>query len=109
MPIGSKSAYQSANQWKDFVNIVEMTTDVPAVDYINIKLYPNPATNEFGIETGEKINAVSIYNLNGTLILSKQVLDNNVVNINSLVSGIYLVKVQTVNGVIMKKLIKKQL
>ena len=107
VPVGSKSAYQSANQWKDFVNIVEMITDVPAVDYTTIKLYPNPVTNGFYIETGEKINAVSVYNLNGTMILSKKVMDNNFIDVNTLESGVYLVKVQTENGIIMKKLIKK--
>ena len=34
-------------------------------------------------------------------------MDNNFIDVNTLESGVYLVKVQTENGIIMKKLIKK--
>jgi len=59
------------------------------------------------IETGEKIIAVSIYNLNSAMILLKRVLDNNFIDISHLEQGVYLVKILTENGIIMKKLIKK--
>jgi len=107
VPVGSKSAYQSANQWKDFVNIVDMATDVPAVEYTNIKLYPNPCTNGFYIETGEKINAVSVYNLNGIMFLTKQIVGNDFVNISSLPKGMYLVKLITSEGTTLRKIVKK--
>ena len=43
VPVGSKTAYLGAAQWKDFKNIVEVTTDVLSLiqDKINIKVKSN--------------------------------------------------------------------
>ena len=109
VPVNSKAAYKGVNQWKDFTNIIETTTAVSTVIDERINLYPNPASVGFYINTGEKINTVSIYNLNGEMILSKEVIDNNFINISDLKPGVYFVKVQTENGIIVRKLIKKQL
>ena len=107
VPIGSETLYQGANQWKDFTNIIETTTAVSTVIDERMNLYPNPASVGFYINTGEKINTVSIYNLNGEIILSNQAIKDNFIDIKSLESGIYFVKVQTENGVIINKLLKK--
>jgi len=65
--------------------------------------YPNPATDGFTINTGEKITRVSIYDLSGALVLSQQAAEKSVIDISSLQAGVYMVKV---NGLV-EKLIKK--
>lgn len=39
VPAGSKALYQAANQWKDFVNIMEMNSGLYTYSQVNPKLY----------------------------------------------------------------------
>jgi len=71
-------------------------------------LYPNPATTTLNIETLEKVTSLAIYNLLGQVILEKSI-QNDVKNIDiaSLNSGTYFVKIVTDSKQVMKKFIKK--
>ncbi|MDD4085972.1 MAG: T9SS type A sorting domain-containing protein, partial [Bacteroidales bacterium] len=60
-----------------------------------IKLYPNPITDFLYVETKEKIESVSVYDLSGKLILTS---DATVVDLNQVKKGFYLVQVQTKTG-----------
>ena len=82
-------------------------TDISTIDADELTLYPNPATDGFYINTGEGSASVSIYDLNGTLMLTKQILDNEFVNISTFKQGVYIIKIQTKSGNIVKKLVKK--
>jgi hypothetical protein len=70
-------------------------------------LYPNPATDGFYIETGKKSMTISVYNLNGTIILTRQVTGNDFVNISSLPKGMYIVKLTTTEGTTERKMMKE--
>ena len=71
-------------------------------------LYPNPATDGFYINTGEKVATVSICNLDGTTILTKQLTTGKeFINVSNLSQGVYMVKISTNNGLAVTKLIKK--
>lgn len=73
-----------------------------------LRLYPNPVVDEFTIESSADINAVMIYNLSGTMIQPDACdIDGSkaVVNVGSLPTGIYFVKMQGNNNV--GKFIKK--
>lgn len=71
-------------------------------------LYPNPVTNVLNITTSEAtiIEKVSLYNLTGQLIKSLEG-NQKTVDMSDLSSGNYFVKIQTNQGVINKKVIKK--
>ena len=71
-------------------------------------LYPNPVTNVLNITTSEAtiIEKVSLYNLTGQLIKSVEG-NQKTVDMSDLSSGNYFVKIQTNQGVINKKVIKK--
>jgi len=73
----------------------------------SVSLYPNPVTDGFYIETGENTVLISVFNLNGALMLSKQVIDKDFINISSLSQGVYLVKIANENGLVVRKLVKK--
>jgi len=60
-----------------------------------IKLYPNPITDFLYVQTKEKIESVSVYDLSGKLILTS---DATVVDLNQVKQGFYLVQVQTKTG-----------
>lgn len=70
-----------------------------------LKMYPNPAKNNLFIETAldSDIN-VSIVNMLGEEVVNTKV-TNNTVNVSSLTSGIYIVKITEESKIATKKLI----
>jgi hypothetical protein len=58
----------------------------------NITVYPNPASNGFYIQVGKKTTVVSIYNTNGTLVLSQQATNTEYIRISNLSKGIYTIR-----------------
>jgi len=67
-------------------------------------VYPNPAKNNITIRTGEDIQDISIFTLNGVKLIST---NNKQVNIENLSSGIYLIKVQTTTNNYLQKILIK--
>ena len=71
------------------------------------KIYPNPAENVLNIVSYTVgIDKVNIYNVNGQLVLNKEVNNNQkTINISSLESGIYIVDILSENTTVKRKLI----
>ena len=107
VPAGSKSFYQAADQWKDFLNIVEMTTAVPGINNTAIKIYPNPVTEYFQIEGIEGTAKLILSDLYGKMLLQKQIVNNEKIAEKNIGIGSYIVKVVTSQGTINTKLVKK--
>lgn len=81
-----------------------------SVDYIawdTMMLYPNPVDDQLYIQSNTiEITKVELYTLSGVMV--KQVTRNmNTIHIEDLSSGIYFVKVYSLNGSVVKKLIKR--
>lgn len=70
----------------------------------SIEIYPNPANDQFTIQTQDQINEVLIYDLTGSLVITSRV---SSVNISSLPTGLYTVQITTSKGIIYEKLIKE--
>ena len=76
----------------------------------SLKIYPNPSSDKITIETSEKLQKsyLSIYNLNGMELLKQHILESkSIIDISSLPSGIYLVKVLGDKTVQIGKIIKE--
>jgi len=76
----------------------------------NLKLYPNPANNQFNISsTTSLIEKVSVVDLNGRVVSSINVNSLNAIDINAtdLSAGMYFVNIETNNGKGSTKLIIK--
>jgi len=75
----------------------------------NTLLYPNPANDNFNILALSKIFKIDVLNNLGQLVLSKENMNtlNYNVDISGLVSGIYFVRIQTLNGLSVQKIIKE--
>lgn len=69
-------------------------------------LYPNPVTNLLNITSDSKIEKVKIYTLTGELVKSIEN-DVKIIDVSTLSSGNYFVKVQTEQGVFNQRIIKK--
>ena len=80
VPAGSKSAYQTASEWKNFTNIVEYSvTGTEALNSLeaNINIFPNPATENVTISFNESISGfVSIIDSKGNVVLTKAIAGN---------------------------------
>lgn len=72
-----------------------------------LTVYPNPVSDGFRLNTFEKNVQISIYNLSGSLLLTKQISDNEYINVSTLSQGIYMVKVTTEKGLATIKFVKK--
>ncbi|KGL64051.1 endonuclease [Polaribacter sp. Hel1_85] len=74
----------------------------------SFKMYPNPINgNKLYFNLIKNVN-INIYNVLGKLIKTEKVnTNNNSIDISSLSKGVYLVKINSENEIITKKLIKK--
>ena len=83
----------------EYTNILSIEFESSKVD---IQVYPNPASNYIVIENMEIGEAVQIFSVNGQLVKSFQIEnDNQQIAITDLASGIYFIKI----GKVAKKLI----
>jgi hypothetical protein len=86
-------------------------TLIPSIATSSMKIYPNPFTGPVTIDMGESIHGsymLSIYNIQGSLIIQKEINESKtVINLSDLVPGSYLLKVNSGNNVQSKILIKQ--
>ncbi|MBN2743836.1 MAG: leucine-rich repeat domain-containing protein [Marinilabiliaceae bacterium] len=91
VPAGAKSAYQAANQWQDFLNIVD---DVSASAFnANASNLMISITNDKAIISGLPIGAsVTVYNLQGVAIYNQKT-PQETISVNLPARGSYIVNV----------------
>lgn len=59
----------------------------------SLQVFPNPATSQVTVQTGRHTpETVSIHSINGTLLLSRQIVMEGIIDISRLPHGIYIVK-----------------
>ncbi len=108
VPKGSLTAYQKADQWKDFLNIREMTvTDVNQQIRNSIDFYPNPVKDRLTVNGLTESGILTLTNLNGSVVLTKQITGNEYVSMSNLPKGIYIAKIETKSFTTEHKIIKK--
>lgn len=89
VPAGSLALYQAANQWKDFTNIVKMSTGLQPISQSNIKIMTDYGKLIISnVETG---SSVQVFTVSGLKVKEQRVESNH--TIISLMSGIYLLRV----------------
>lgn len=99
----------------DNINISAQNTTptLSAHDYISKKhtIFPNPATDIVTISNNENIGIkqIRVFDISGKIIKSSFFNNDNEVqiNINDFDNGIYLLQINTQNGIFIEKLIKK--
>ena len=74
---------------------------------MNVAIYPNP-TNDIIVVTAPIGSPITVLNINGQVI-KKQLAEGSetTLNVSDLSAGIYLVQVQTAEGIATQKVIKK--
>lgn len=74
---------------------------------LGVKLYPNPSSESFHVNGFDGNASLSLTDISGKVILTKQVSNNETISIDNLPKGLYVVKLITVEGIIERKLIKR--
>ena len=106
VPKGSLSLYQSANQWKDFSNIVEFdATAVSNPKNVNLKVFYNQATGLLQLNGIDSSASVLVYDLNGKLCVCKTIIPGESLPVQNLAKGIYVVKAVINNELLIQKVI----
>lgn len=105
VPVGSAEKYKAANVWKDFIiqeDASLSTNDVNSVEQ-GTKVYPNPTTGIFFVETTTATEA-QIISVSGQVVKSTKLSKGkNEINISNLSAGLYLVKVGDKTFKVLKK------
>lgn len=74
----------------------------------NFILYPNPTSDLIHVKAVEKIEKVVLYNLNGMVIANEKAnAETHTLDLSNLSNGVYLLLVETQNGVSSKQVIKQ--
>lgn len=88
--------------------LIEDNMGVDESDYQNIKIYPNPVKDFLGISNGKNITEISVFNLAGQKIMSFTEIKNQQINLSSLGTGNYIIRIKTASQKIETfKIVKK--
>lgn len=81
---------------------------VTSFDEVKINMYPNPVSTSLTINSKEKLDTLSVYNVIGQEVLNLKVnATNAVLNVSNLQNGIYIVKAISEGKVSTSKFIKE--
>ncbi len=72
------------------------------------KIYPNPASDFLQIDNLTEKTKLEVFSMDGKLHQTKVVYGNTTINIENLPDALYLVKIQTDSGVLIKKFLKQK-
>lgn len=71
----------------------------------NVELFPNPATDILNIRTSANISEAEVFDISGKKV--NIVINGNRMDVKSLPSGSYIIRIKTETGVVTKQFIKK--
>lgn len=103
VPCGCIPAYQSSNWSQYFTTFIEDCSDTEELDENLASVYPNPTNGLIKIEA-ENIQNVSIYNMLGEMVYESAATGNAFeYDFSNNESGVYLVRIETAQGVVTKR------
>nr|AYA70425.1 beta-agarase [uncultured bacterium] len=85
-------------QWNlDNITLKRASSSIVEKTKTDLIIYPNPFVDEIYIKTTKELETVSIYQINGTLVKTVNSA-KNIISVQELDHGIYIVMIQTKNG-----------
>ena len=88
-----------------FSDAILSTTTFNELD-INLKVYPNPASNQILIDSNNQYIRVLIIDVMGKIVKIVTPSDN-IIDVSGLIKGVYFLKIETSKGVLSTKFIKE--
>ena len=109
VPTGTAGLYDATPVWTDF-NIATLGINDFESEKIKLKIYPNPANSFLSIQNFENLTEnfeYKIIDLTGRIVKNGNSKYNEQINIEELMNGNYIIKIQTDNDkIISQKIIK---
>jgi hypothetical protein len=110
--VGTDAAYTFNKVAANHTIVVKFmsTTSIESVENQQIRIYPNPTDGQLIIDNGQwTIENVEIFNVIGQSVYSSTlgVASTLRLDVSHLPSGIYFIRIQTENGVVAEKIVKK--
>lgn len=102
---------RSYDAFKLYLDSINVRIDDPVgINELNaavaIDLYPNPAKSNVTIKAKD-LQSATVFSLDGQVVMEQSLKTTNVLSVESLPAGTYLVEVQTANGVGRERLVKQ--
>jgi 1,4-alpha-glucan branching enzyme len=93
--------------YTDFQMTSQVITSVESKEGPIVSIYPNPVTNELFISNPDgKIIQLKIFNSQGISVHADPINENSW-DVTELKSGLYIVEIKTINGIVRSKIIKR--
>lgn len=74
----------------------------------SIKIYPSPFTDDLNIDLKNKLKAqIEIYSIQGKRKFHKEIFGSELIDLNGLNGGIYILKIKQGNDIVIKKIVKQ--
>ena len=87
---------------------IEEPSDVVTVkSETGAQLFPNPAGHSFHVKGFEGSATVMVMDLSGKLLVAKDVISNEIIAVDELTQGMYIVKIVHAKGIVEMKLLKE--
>lgn len=111
LTVSHKGILSGGNQvFSLIVSGINQTLSSTNFDVNSINIYPNPFEDKLTINTSDvPVSQYEIYDLQGRLVKSDQINDKTsfIIDMNDIISGIYLIQIKSDNGLSSHKIIKK--
>ena len=94
------------NVFVDNINISNGPTAIETVEVSNLEIFPNPVKDVLTINYDKAISQIDVYDLDGKLVKSFTTVGSTV-NVSDLSAGVYMLNMQTEEGLVVKKIVKE--
>jgi len=89
----------TTNNHNGYLNVEEINTD------LNLKIWPNPASDILYIDELDKIDELYLCSINGSIIKSKEDFVNDALDVSMIPNGMYFIKARIGNDIYFEKII----
>ncbi|MEG1572484.1 MAG: T9SS type A sorting domain-containing protein, partial [Bacteroidales bacterium] len=79
---------------------------IDQTDKVSVQIYPNPVRTQLNIKSTSAIKQITIYTLSGQIVLQEEGQNQEMqsISVTSLAQGLYILQIQTQNGLEKKKI-----
>lgn len=108
--LNNEAVTTTFNARKFSITVIEAQNETLNIDEVsthNLSIFPNPVKDVLTIETKDVLKGISVYNMSGARVFSAENVNENTIDLSTLISGIYILKIKTDKGSEFKKLIKE--
>lgn len=94
------------NVFVDNIEILDSPVGIEDVDDSSLAIFPNPVKDVLTINYDKAISQIDVYDVNGKLVKTFTTVGSTV-NVSDLSSGVYMLNLQTEDGLVVKKIVKE--